>query len=58
MATISTLSSRGDELFVAGGHLEKVKAIWGNPYHPETNTDGFVNMGTSENVGSHISCLR
>lgn len=50
MASLSTLSSRGDELSAAGGHLEKFKAIWSNPYHPDTNVDGFVNMGTSENV--------
>ena len=51
MATQATsLSARGTELFAHGGHLDKFREIWGNAYNPESNPDGFVNMGTSENV--------
>lgn len=49
----STLSVRGAASVAAGGHFEKFKSIWGNPYHPDTNTSGFVNIGTSDNYLMH-----
>ena len=50
MRVKTTLSQRGLELAAPGGMLEKFKAILGDPYDPETNPNGFINMGTAENV--------
>ena len=46
----SSLSSRGDELASAGGLLDKFKSILEDLYDPDTNPNGFVNIGTAENV--------
>ena len=49
-AQASTLSERGYDLAKAGGIMEKFKTILSDPYHPDDNPGGFVNIGTSENV--------
>ena len=46
----STLSSRGAKLTAMGEGLEKLKKLFANTYDPETNPNGLVNMGVSENV--------
>ena len=51
----SSLSDRGAELSSAGGFIDKFKDILGDTYDPDTNPDGFVNIGTAENVG--IECF-
>ena len=48
----STLSDRGYDMAKAGGNMDKFKTILSNPYHPIDNPEGFVNIGTSENVCS------
>lgn len=50
----STLSARGIELAHAGSSMDKFKTIMSDPYHPIDNPDGFVNIGTAENVGFHM----
>ncbi len=48
-----SLSSRGAIRAATGGRLlDKFKEIFANPYDPETNPDGFVNIGVAENVCS------
>ena len=49
-ASSSGLLSRGSELSASGATLDKFKAILGNPYEPDTNPDGIVNIGVAENV--------
>ena len=46
------LSHRGAEIASHGGLAGKFKKILGNPYDPDSNPDGFVNMGVAENVHS------
>ncbi|KAL9632617.1 MAG: hypothetical protein Q9164_005210, partial [Protoblastenia rupestris] len=46
----SSLSDRGVELSSAGGLIDKFKDILGDTYDPDTNPDGFVNIGTAENI--------
>lgn len=46
----STLSDRGLDLAKAGVMMDMFKTILKNPYHPDDNPDGFVNIGTAENV--------
>lgn len=46
----STLSDRGLDLAKAGGMVENFKTIMSDPYHPDDNPHGFVNIGTAENV--------
>lgn len=46
----STLSDRGLDLAKLGGILDKFKTILSDPYHPDDNPGGFVNIGTAENV--------
>lgn len=46
----STLSKRGDELFGNGGTLAAIRRNAGNSFDPDTNPNGFVNLGTAENV--------
>ena len=48
----NSLSDRGTELSSVGGIIDTFKAILGNPYDPDTNPDGFVNIGTAENVSN------
>ena len=48
--TESPLSNRGSELSVLGSRFEQFKVIFGNLYDPDTNPDGIVNLGVSENV--------
>lgn len=48
--TESPLSNRGSELAVLGSRFEQFKAIFGDLYDPDTNPDGIVNLGVSENV--------
>ena len=45
------LSKRGVKLSESGATLDKFKEILGNPYDPETNRNGIINIGTAENVG-------
>lgn len=46
----STLSKRGDELFAGAGSLAAQRLRAGNAFDPKTNPNGFVNLGTAENV--------
>ena len=48
--TETPLSKRGSELSVLGSRFEQFKAIFGDLYDPDTNPDGIVNLGVSENV--------
>lgn len=45
----SSLSNRGQDLQAGGGLIEKWKWILDNPYDPDTNPDGVVNLGVAEN---------
>lgn len=45
-----SLSPRGKQLAKEGQTLSFFKGILNNPYHPDDNPDGFVNIGTAENV--------
>ena len=47
---VSPLSKRGSELSVLGSQVDQFKVIFGDLYDPDTNPDGFVNLGVSENV--------
>lgn len=51
-AQSSTLADRGVELAKAGGAMDMFKTILSDPYHPDDNPDGFINIGTAENVRS------
>lgn len=44
------LAPRGVELAKAGEALGFFKTILSNPYDPDSNPDGFINLGTAENV--------
>ncbi|KAI9729251.1 MAG: hypothetical protein M1834_007043 [Cirrosporium novae-zelandiae] len=44
----STLSSRGREL-AAHSIRDLFRTVMSSPYDPDTNPDGFINMGTAEN---------
>ena len=46
----STLAERGQDLANAGEFLDLFKNILNDPYDPKDNSDGFINIGTSENV--------
>ena len=46
----SPLSNRGSELSALGSRFDQFKAIFGDLYDPDTNPDGIVNLGVSENV--------
>lgn len=46
----SSLSDRGLDLAKAGAMMDMFKTILENPYDPDKNPDGFVNIGTAENV--------
>ena len=46
----SPLSNRGSELSALGSRFEQLKAIFGDLYDPDTNPDGIVSLGVSENV--------
>ena len=46
----ASLADRGLELVPFGKFLDKFKEILQNPYDPDTNPDGFINMGVAENV--------
>lgn len=48
----SSLADRGLEFAKVGEILGKFKTILSNPYDPDTNPDGFINMGVAENVRS------
>jgi hypothetical protein len=43
------LSSRGLEYGSAGAIRKLVATIWEDAYHPESNTNGTIDLGTSEN---------
>ncbi len=45
-----SLSARGLELRAGGALADAWKAILGDSYDAETNPNGIVNLGTSENV--------
>ncbi len=45
-----SLSARGLELQAGGALADAWKAILGDSYDAETNPNGIVNLGTSENV--------
>ncbi|MCJ1466365.1 hypothetical protein MMC07_004984 [Pseudocyphellaria aurata] len=44
-----TLADRGLYFAHVAENAERFKTILSNLYHPDTNPDGFINMGTSEN---------
>ena len=46
----SPLSKRGSELSVLGSQFAGFKAIFGDLYDPDTNPNGIVSLGVSENV--------
>jgi hypothetical protein len=46
----STLADRGVDLAQAGAVMDMFKIILSDPYHPDDNPDGFINIGTAENV--------
>ena len=48
----STLSKRGDELFRNSPSLNAPRRNTGDDFDPITNPNGFVNLGTAENVCS------
>lgn len=48
----TSLADRGLQFAHIGENLGKFKTILSNPYDPDTNPDGFINMGIAENVGS------
>ncbi|KAL9125967.1 MAG: hypothetical protein Q9217_004911 [Psora testacea] len=43
------LSTRGNELASVSGVVDQFKELLENPYDPDTNPDGIVNIGTAEN---------
>ena len=45
-----SLSRRGIQLEGSGQMIDKFKNILGNLYDPETNPDGWCNVGVAENV--------
>ena len=45
----SGLSSRGKDLWKEGGMRDMLNKIFDNPYAPETNPSGFINIGVAEN---------
>lgn len=53
----STLSQRGQELAAGPNIREKFKTILANPYDPDKNPEGFINIGTSENVNDRAYYL-
>ena len=48
----TTLSHRGIKLAEGPNLREMFSSVLSDPYHPQKNPNGFVNMGTSENVGN------
>ncbi|MCJ1463842.1 hypothetical protein MMC07_002451 [Pseudocyphellaria aurata] len=44
-----SLADRGLHFAQAGESLDKFKFVLSDPYHPDTNPDGFINMGIAEN---------
>ena len=48
----STLSKRGDELFQDGGFLGAQRRNAANLFDPNTNPNGYINLGGAENVCS------
>lgn len=46
----SALAARGRDLAKAGEFMDKFKTILSDPYDPDRNPEGFINMGVSENV--------
>ena len=46
----TSLSSRGVELAKSFGAFEKFKDVFGNPYDPDKNPKGLINIGVAENV--------
>lgn len=48
----TSLADRGLHFAHVGEKLGSFKTILSNPYDPDTNPDGFINMGTAENVRS------
>ena len=50
MLVETSLSKRGLELKEAAALVDKFKKIFENPYEPDKNPKGFVNLGVAENV--------
>jgi hypothetical protein len=46
----SSLSKRGAELASAPNMRDKALQILGRDWHPENNPDGYVQIGSAENV--------
>lgn len=49
-----SLAARGLELAKAGEGIGFFKTILSDPYDPDENPHGFVNIGTAENVGQDL----
>lgn len=52
MTKHTTLAKRGAELAAAPSIRDKFRTILKDPYDPDTNPDGFINLGVAENVES------
>lgn len=48
------LSERGSANYEPGRMRTRYAAIYQNPWHAETNTNGFINLGVSENVSVNL----
>jgi hypothetical protein len=47
---VTSLSSRGSELTELGKGWDNFKTSFADPYHPDINPDGLLNMGLADNV--------
>ena len=50
MTKHTTLSHRGRDLADGPSGRDKFREILGDPYEPDLNPDGFINIGVAENV--------
>lgn len=50
MPAYTTLSKRGFDLAAGPSLRDRFDAILHDPYCPDTNLNGFINIGTAENV--------
>jgi hypothetical protein len=48
------LSERGAANYEPGSVRYRYAAVYGNPWDAETNPNGFINLGVSENVGVYL----
>lgn len=55
MTKHTTLARRGADLASLPSMRDQFKSILNDPYDPDTNPTGFINVGVAENV-SWLSC--